>query len=149
LYKRSTRITISTVGCLLFSSSLAIDNFSDLAYREHHSRSFLDPSRLAVPKYVHHSIEEFVPQPISRYQNYFRITVWLFFLAVYSIAGAFMPISTSTTVSKPRPQQVQEPLDKIDPNNQHIDAWEVILYVLALSFSLESESFVLLPRYAL
>lgn len=74
-----------------------------VAYRESHSTSLLDPSRLAVPKY----------------QNYFKIAVWLFFLAVYSIA-------------------VREPLDKIDPNNQRIDAWEVILYVLALSFSLDN-----------
>ncbi|KAF9651096.1 hypothetical protein BDM02DRAFT_3267407 [Thelephora ganbajun] len=74
-----------------------------VAYRENRSTSFLDPSRLAVPKY----------------QNYFKIAVWLFFLAVYSIA-------------------VREPLDKIDPNNQHIDPWEVILYVLALSFSFDN-----------
>lgn len=43
-----------------------------------------------------------------------------------------------------RPRKVREPLDKIDPNSQNIDPWEVIVYVLALSFSLESESFVLL-----
>jgi len=58
-----------------------------------------------------------------------------------------MLVPPSVTVSDPGPHQVREPLDKIDPNNQHIDAWEVILYVLALSFSLESESFALLPRY--
>lgn len=50
-------------------------------------------------------------------------------------------------VSDPGPHQVREPLEKIDPNNQHIDTWEVILYVLALSFSLESEPLALLPRH--
>jgi len=60
-----------------------------------------------------------------------------------------MLISPAAVVSEPRPYQVREPLDKIDPNNQHIDAWEVILYVLALSFSLDSESSVLLPNHIL
>ena len=58
-----------------------------------------------------------------------------------------MLIFPVTAVSEPRLHQVREPLDKIDPNNQYIDAWEVILYVLALSFSLDSESSVLLPSY--
>jgi len=58
-----------------------------------------------------------------------------------------MPIYPIDDVSEPRLHQVREPLDKIDPNNQHIDPWEVILYVLALSFSLDSESFALLPGY--
>ena len=58
-----------------------------------------------------------------------------------------MLIFPVAAVSEPRLYQVREPLDKIDPNNQYIDAWEVILYVLALSFSLDSESSVLLPSY--
>ena len=58
-----------------------------------------------------------------------------------------MASSSATAVSKPRMHQVQEPLDKIDPNNQRIDPWEVILYVLALSFFLESEYLLLLPRH--
>lgn len=56
-------------------------------------------------------------------------------------------ISHSTAVvSELRPPKVREPLDKIGPNSKYIDPWEVIVYVLALSFSLESESFMLLPR---
>lgn len=58
-------------------------------------------------------------------------------------------ISLAAVVSEPGLHQVREPLDKIDPNNQHLDAWEVILYVLALSFSLDSESSVFLPNYIL
>ena len=54
-----------------------------------------------------------------------------------------MPAPPLVTISDPASHQVREPLDKIDPNNQHMDAWEVILYVLALSFSLESEPFTL------
>jgi hypothetical protein len=42
-------------------------------------------------------------------------------------------------LTNPKLHQVREPLDKIDPNNQHIDLSEAILYVLALSFSLDSE----------
>ncbi|KAF9780251.1 calcium activated cation channel, partial [Thelephora terrestris] len=71
-------------------------------YRENRPMSFLDPSRLAVPKY----------------QNHFKIMVWLFFLVVYSIS-------------------IREPLDRIDPTNQRIDVPEVILYTLALSFLFE------------
>ena len=58
-------------------------------------------------------------------------------------------ISLAAVVSEPKLHQVREPLDKIDPNNQHMDAWEVILYMLALSYSLDSESSVLLPKYIL
>ncbi|KZT05660.1 calcium activated cation channel [Laetiporus sulphureus 93-53] len=63
----------------------------------------LDPGRLSVP----------------RYQNIFRIVVWLFFLFAYS-------------------QAVREPLDKLDPDHSELDIWEVIMYILALSFSFEN-----------
>ncbi|KAL9713203.1 Calcium channel yvc1 [Leucoagaricus gongylophorus] len=70
--------------------------------REHTLISRIDPSRLSVP----------------RYQNIFRIVVWLFFLVVYS-------------------QAVREPLDKIDVNKREFDVWEIILYFMSLSFTLE------------
>ncbi|KAJ7275705.1 Hsp90 protein-domain-containing protein [Mycena rebaudengoi] len=68
------------------------------------SNSFLghlDPSRLSVP----------------RYQNIFRIVVWLLFLLVYS-------------------QAVRQPLEQfeVSPN---LDKWEYILYTLALAFLFE------------
>ncbi|KAI0940130.1 hypothetical protein AcV5_001321 [Taiwanofungus camphoratus] len=62
----------------------------------------LDPARLSVP----------------RYQNVFRIIVWLFFLVVYS-------------------QAVREPLDKLDPDHSDLDPWEIMMYVLGLAFSFE------------
>jgi hypothetical protein len=34
-------------------------------------------------------------------------------------------------------QAVREPLDKVDPGNLDLDVWEIILYVMALSFALE------------
>ncbi|KAJ3484123.1 hypothetical protein NLI96_g5862 [Meripilus lineatus] len=61
----------------------------------------LSPSRLAVP----------------RYQNIFRILIWVFFLFTYS-------------------QAVREPLDKV-ANYEDLDAWEVVMYILALAFSFE------------
>ncbi|OCH94327.1 calcium activated cation channel [Obba rivulosa] len=64
--------------------------------------SHLDPFRLSVP----------------RYQNIFRIMVWLFFLVAYS-------------------QAVREPLDRLDPDHSDLDFWEIIMYVLALSFTFE------------
>ncbi|KAI0335667.1 hypothetical protein GY45DRAFT_1317046 [Cubamyces sp. BRFM 1775] len=55
---------------------------------------------------------------VPRYQNIFRIAVWFLFLFSYS-------------------QAVREPLDKLDKDHSDLDKWEVIMYVLALAFSLE------------
>ncbi|THH13643.1 hypothetical protein EW146_g6604 [Bondarzewia mesenterica] len=74
-------------------------------YNENLNSSFwghLDPSRMAVP----------------RYQNFMRIAIWLFFLAVYS-------------------QAVLEPLDPMDPFHRRLDNWEIVLYVMSLAFALE------------
>ncbi|KAF8812231.1 calcium activated cation channel [Phlegmacium glaucopus] len=70
--------------------------------REHTFWGHLDPSRLSVP----------------RYQNIFRVLVWLFFLVVYS-------------------QAVREPLEKLNESHKGFDGWEIILYVLSLSFIVE------------
>ncbi|PFH51286.1 hypothetical protein AMATHDRAFT_3139 [Amanita thiersii Skay4041] len=73
-----------------------------------------DASRLAVP----------------RYQNIFRIVVWLIFLAVYS-------------------QAVREPLERLNPSHKYLDVWEIILYILALSFLVEDlHKFLTLIRFA-
>lgn len=62
----------------------------------------LDPSRLSVP----------------RYQNWFRIILWLFFLFVYS-------------------QAVRQPTEMtLDPRHP-FDEWEIILYGMALAYSFE------------
>lgn len=55
---------------------------------------------------------------VPRYQNIFRIFIWFFFLGVYS-------------------QAVREPLDKLDPDQTSFDNWEVVLYVMSLSFVIE------------
>ncbi|CDO73749.1 hypothetical protein BN946_scf185015.g77 [Trametes cinnabarina] len=55
---------------------------------------------------------------VPRYQNIFRIAVWFLFLFSYS-------------------QAVREPLDKLDREHKDLDGWEVVMYVLALAFSLE------------
>ncbi|KAH9482548.1 Calcium channel YVC1 [Psilocybe cubensis] len=70
--------------------------------REHSFWGHFDPSRLSVP----------------RYQNIFRITVWLFFLVVYSRA-------------------VREPLERLNDAHRVLDGWELVLYVMALSFTVE------------
>ncbi|KAJ7180384.1 calcium activated cation channel [Mycena crocata] len=67
-------------------------------------RSFfgrLDPARMSVP----------------RYQNMFRIVVWLLFLLVYS-------------------QAVRQPLER-SQGTADFDEWEIALYTLALSFLFE------------
>ncbi|KAJ3505660.1 hypothetical protein NLJ89_g7303 [Agrocybe chaxingu] len=59
-----------------------------------------------------------IDQP-NRYQNIFRISVWLFFLFVYS-------------------QAVREPLERLDETHENsLDEWEIVLYVLSLSFIVE------------
>ncbi|KAJ6538556.1 Ca2+-permeable cation channel activity protein [Mycena vulgaris] len=63
--------------------------------------SRMDPARLSVP----------------RYQNMFRIVVWLFFLLAYS-------------------QAVRQPLERSQFMPQ-LDEWEIILYAMALSFLCE------------
>ncbi|KZT71461.1 calcium activated cation channel [Daedalea quercina L-15889] len=62
----------------------------------------LDAGRLSVP----------------RYQNIFRIVVWILFLFAYSLA-------------------VREPLDKLDSEHSELDFWEVVMYVLGLAFSVD------------
>ncbi|KAI0268117.1 calcium activated cation channel [Gloeopeniophorella convolvens] len=53
---------------------------------------------------------------VPRYQNALRVLIWLFFLVVYS-------------------QAVREPLDRLDPQHRHLDEWEIVLYIMALSFT--------------
>ncbi|KIM46401.1 hypothetical protein M413DRAFT_441497 [Hebeloma cylindrosporum] len=65
--------------------------------REHTFWGHYDPSRLSVP----------------RYQNIFRISVWFFFLAIYSRA-------------------VREPLERLDEAHKSLDESEIILYFYIL-----------------
>ncbi|EGO02051.1 hypothetical protein SERLA73DRAFT_71198 [Serpula lacrymans var. lacrymans S7.3] len=62
----------------------------------------IDPARISVP----------------RYQNSFRIVVWLIFLVVFS-------------------QAVREPLERLNSDHASVDAWEYILYIMALAFCFE------------
>ncbi|KAG8904755.1 hypothetical protein FRB99_001232 [Tulasnella sp. 403] len=62
----------------------------------------IDPSRICVP----------------RYQNWFRIIIWFFFLFTYS-------------------QAVQQPLEMTLEPRHSFDAWEYILYGMALAFTFE------------
>ena len=55
--------------------------------REHTFWGHLDPARLCVPRYVKPNEDMITISNIYRYQNIFRITIWLFFLVVYSQAG--------------------------------------------------------------
>jgi hypothetical protein len=55
---------------------------------------------------------------VPRYQSLFRIVVWIFFLVVYS-------------------QAVREPLERLSRDQNSLDAWEIVLYAMALSFTIE------------
>ncbi|KAF9263703.1 hypothetical protein L218DRAFT_927577 [Marasmius fiardii PR-910] len=78
-----------------------------IPFEETHSGGFsshYDPSRLSVP----------------RYQNIFRIIIWLFFLVAYS-------------------QAVRQPVERLsDPTyTSTMDEWEIVLYVIGLSIFIE------------
>ncbi|EIW82309.1 hypothetical protein CONPUDRAFT_81817 [Coniophora puteana RWD-64-598 SS2] len=81
---------------------------SDIQYVPYHRThgddiwSHFDATRISVP----------------RYQNFFRIIVWLAFLVVYS-------------------QAVREPIERLNPDPMPGDFWEYILYFLALAFWFE------------
>ncbi|KAF8507846.1 calcium activated cation channel [Hysterangium stoloniferum] len=70
--------------------------------RKHGFWGHIEPSRLSVP----------------RYQNMFRICIWLFFLLTYS-------------------QAVRQPLARLDPRRQSMDVWEYILYIMSFAFTFE------------
>ncbi|KAE9409981.1 hypothetical protein BT96DRAFT_962045 [Gymnopus androsaceus JB14] len=92
-------------------------NVDYVSYSESRSGGFwdhVDPARLCVP----------------RYQNFFRIAVWLFFLLSYS-------------------QAVRQPVERLaDPSyTNEMDAWEITLYILALSTLIEGTLFFKLMRF--
>ncbi|KAG6817856.1 hypothetical protein H0H87_001688 [Tephrocybe sp. NHM501043] len=79
--------------------------YKDVPYadtREHTFWGHMDPSRLNVP----------------RYQNIFRIVIWLLFLVAYS-------------------QAVREPLERLGDSHSSFDEWEIVLYVMGLAFTME------------
>ena len=69
--------------------------------------------------YVNKHISHFNPNRISvpKYQNYFRVFIWLAFLTIYSIT-------------------VQSPTYQIDPKKS-FDFFEIILYTMSISFLFE------------
>ncbi|KAF8709041.1 Calcium activated cation channel, partial [Rhizoctonia solani] len=86
-------------------SNKVAHRFADEEYRFKRDGSFwshIEPSRLSVP----------------RYQNFFRITLWLVFLFIYSRA-------------------IQQPIEQNRQPRHPLDEWEVLLYVQALAYSME------------
>ncbi|PAV21157.1 calcium activated cation channel [Pyrrhoderma noxium] len=70
--------------------------------RERRFQDHLDPSRISVP----------------RYQNFFRVSIWIAFLVIYS-------------------QAVRQPVERLKASHQSLDAWEYALYIFSLSFAIE------------
>ncbi|KAJ7241905.1 hypothetical protein B0H12DRAFT_1203933 [Mycena haematopus] len=95
------------IDCRTYAASLTLTSTvpSDVEYSDVRANdSFfarLDPSRMSVP----------------RYQNMFRIVVWLFFLVVYS-------------------QAVRQPLER-STGQLEFDGWEITMYTMALAFLCE------------
>jgi hypothetical protein len=74
-----------------------------------------------------------------RYQNFFRISVWLIFLITYSQAGERSVCISLVGIFTWH--LVRQPTERLDPNNNWtFDEWEIVLYVLALSFFIEGSS---------
>lgn len=85
--------------------------------------SHLTPARLGVP----------------RYQNIFRIAVWFLFLFSYSQAGSCIALAAHIYIELIESYPVREPLDKLNRDHDDLDEWEIVMYVLALAFSLEGK----------
>src|ERR1700730_2045476 len=74
----------------------------------------------------------------DRYQNIFRIVMWLFFLFVYSQAGLYLRYFYLIEAFTDWDVAVREPLEKLDPSHDVVfDQWEAILYVMAASYTAE------------
>ena len=80
------------------------------------------------------------------YQNFIRTVIWLFFLVVYSQAGTIF--FSHTRRSSKIVRTVREPLNRLDPLRSHLDFWEIALYFMALTFTLEGASIELLSVVA-
>ncbi|KAH8118466.1 calcium activated cation channel, partial [Phellopilus nigrolimitatus] len=103
------------VNCLWRGDWIQKDNeHHDIDYvpfdetRETNFRDHLDPSRLSVP----------------RYQNFFRVSIWLIFLLSYYCSSF----------------PVKQPLERLNSSHQILDGWEIVLYVISLSFTMEDMS---------
>ncbi|KAG6842039.1 hypothetical protein C0991_003565 [Blastosporella zonata] len=93
--------------CTIFlSSNEAQEDVPYADTREHSFWGHMDPSRLNVP----------------RYQNIFRIAIWLFFLVAYSQAG------------------IREPLERLGDSHSRFDEWEIVIYTMGLAFTMEGMS---------
>lgn len=69
--------------------------------------------------------------------------MWLLFLFVYSLAGQFAlfglcPPNGSIELRHP----VREPLERLGDAHRFLDKWEIVLYVLALSFVVEGMCYI-------
>lgn len=80
------------------------------------------------------------------YQNFIRTVIWLFFLVVYSQAGTIF--LSHTRRSSKIVRTVREPLNRLDPSRSLLDFWEIALYFMALTFTLEGASIELLSVVA-
>ncbi|KAI0053727.1 calcium activated cation channel [Auriscalpium vulgare] len=81
-----------------------------------------DIDYLAYHEHTGHSYNDYLDPArvgVPRYQNALRTLIWLFFLGVYS-------------------QAVREPLDRLDPLHNHLDPYELVLYVMSLAFILDN-----------
>ncbi|KAF8499987.1 calcium activated cation channel [Gautieria morchelliformis] len=83
-------------------------------YNEHEDIDYVPFTDVRKPGFFGH----FEPSRLSvpRYQNIFRIVIWLFFLLTYS-------------------QAVRQPLE--DPHHQSLEVWEYILYIMTLAFTFD------------
>ena len=70
----------------------------------------------------------------------FRIVIWFFFLFVYSQAGEYHEMFSSYVGTQSGNRTVREPLDKVNKEHKDLDLFEIILYVMGLSFAIEGKS---------
>ncbi|KAI0254847.1 hypothetical protein BJV78DRAFT_881185 [Lactifluus subvellereus] len=122
-FSSAIELAIDSHCTIFLSSSEAQDVINSLWKGDLVQRSNDNLDVVYVPAYDHVDTSfwsHFNPLRIAvpRYQNVLRIIIWLFFLVAYS-------------------QAVREPLERLDPSHPHLDLWEVVLYAMALAFTIE------------
>ncbi|KZS98082.1 hypothetical protein SISNIDRAFT_481943 [Sistotremastrum niveocremeum HHB9708] len=109
--------------CTIFLSSNEAQQVVDLLWKGQLVQETTENNEISYKPYseVEHSIWRHFDihrLAVPRYQNVFRIVIWAFYLFVYS-------------------QAVRQPLERALPRESDMDPWEIVLYIMALSFSLE------------
>lgn len=117
-----------------------IDYLLDVQYfqtREHTFWGHFEPSRLSAPRYVWFSEDTIAILKHTQVSEYFPyyclafLPCGLFAGWLASVLHPYISFQASNLLI------VREPIERLDDAHKGLDVWELILYVLSLSFMVE------------